>query len=200
LTAAERDRDDVRVRREAWRKDRVNWDPAHLVFLDETGLTTAMVRRHGWGPRGKRVVGPAPQGHWHTTPFGAALRPTGLTAPLVTEGPMTGELFLAYVREFLAPTLSPGDRVICDHLSSPLGAGVGDAIEARGAMFLPLPPYSPDLNPIEQMFAKRKAALRKAAPRTLEALHAAVAEALEHFPPAECAHSLRGAGYALQAR
>jgi transposase len=190
----------VRVRREAWLKERAHWDPAHLVFLDETGLTTAMVRRHGWGPRGKRVVGTAPQGHWHTTTFVAALRQTGLTAPMVTEGPMTGDLFLAYVREFLAPSLSPGDRVICDNLASHLGAGVRDAIEARGAIFLPLPPYSPDLNPIEQVFSKLKAALRKAATRTREALYAAVAEALEHFPPAECAHYARGAGYAVQAR
>lgn len=196
----ERDREDVRARREAWLKERVTWDPARLVFLDETGLTTAMVRRHGWGPRGQRVRGAAPQGHWHTTTLVAALRQSGLTAPMVTEGPMTGELFLAYVREFLAPTLRPGDRVICDNLSSHHVAGVREAIEARGAMFLPLPPYSPDLNPIEQVFSKLKALLRKAAARTIEALHTAVAETLEYFPPAECAHYLRAAGYAVQPR
>jgi transposase len=190
----------VRVRREAWVQDRVTWDPAHLVFLDETGLTTALVRRYGWGPRGQRVRGAAPQGHWHTTTFVAALHQTGLTAPMVTEGPMTGDLFLASVREFLAPTLRPGDRVICDNLSSHHVTGVREAIEARGAIFLPLPPYSPDLNPIEQVFAKLKALLQKAAARTVEALHTALAEALEHFSPSECARYLSGAGYAVQPR
>jgi transposase len=154
-----------------------------LVFLDETGATTAMARLYGWGPRGERVVGTVPHGHWRTTPCVAALRQTGLTAPMVTEGPMTGELFLGYVREFLCPTLSPGDIVIWDNLSSHQVAGVREAIEARGAFLKPLPPYSPDFNPIEQAFSKFKARLRQAAQRTVEALWKTFGEVLDQFTP-----------------
>ncbi len=127
------DREAVRVRREAWVRERVSWNPARLVCLDEMGLTTALVRRHGWG-RPHRVTGESPR-QWITV-----LHQTDLTAPRVTEGPMTFDLLPAYGREFLAPTLSSGDRVICDHLASLLGTGVREAIEARGAIFLPLPP------------------------------------------------------------
>ncbi|MGZ8161231.1 MAG: IS630 family transposase [Methylobacter sp.] len=125
-------------------------DPARLVFIDETGLDTAMVRRYGWGLCGQRVRGAAPQGHWHTSTFVAALRQRGLAAPMVVAGPMEGALFLAYVREFLCPTLSPGDIVVWDNLSSHQVAGVREAIEAVGAILKPLPPYSPDFHPIEQ--------------------------------------------------
>ena len=138
-------------------------DPAAFVFLDETGVSTNMVRRYGWASRGERLVDAAPHGHWRTTTFVAGLRGTGVVAPLVLDGPMTGEAFLAYVEQFLAPALSPGDVVVLDNLAAHKVAGVREAIAAVGASILYLPPYSPDLNPIEQAFAKLKALLRKAA-------------------------------------
>ncbi len=189
----------MRARRDTWLEEQPLLDPARLVFIDETGLTTAMARLYGWGPQGERVVGAVPQGHWQTTTLVAALRQGGLSAPMVMDGAMNGQMFLAYVREFLGPTLSPGDIVIWDNLSSHLVAGVREAIEARGAALKPLPPYSPDFNPIEQVFSKLKALLRKGAERTVEALWDAAAKILQQFTPAECANYLRGAGYAVQA-
>ena len=159
-----------------------------------------MVRRYGWGNCGVRVRGTSPQGHWHTSTFVAALCQKGLRAPMVIEGAMDGTLFLAYVREFLCPTLSPGDIVVWDNLSSHRVAGVREAIEAVGAILKPLPPYSPDFNPIEQVFAKLKAWLRKAGERTVESLWLALAHTLDQLTPAECANYLRGAGYALQTK
>lgn len=159
-----------------------------------------MVRRYGWGLRGQRVRGSAPQGHWHTSTFVAALRQHGLAAPMVVTGPMDGALFRAYVREFLCPILLPGDIVIWDNLSSHQVAGVREAIEAVGATLKPLPPYSPDFNPIEQVFAKLKALLRKASERTVEALWSSLANVLEQFTPAECENYFRGAGYAVQTK
>jgi transposase len=156
-----------------------------------------MTRLYGWGPKGERVIGTVPQGHWQTTTFVAALRQAGLTAPMVTDGPMTGDLFLGYVREFLCPTLSPSDVVIWDNLSSHQVSGVREAIEARGAILKPLPPYSPDLNPIEQLFAKLKARLRKAGQRTVEAIGDAIGELLNQLTPAECTNYFRNAGYAV---
>lgn len=185
--------------REAWRSEQPALDPARLVFIDETGLTTAMVRLHGWGPRGERVVGTEPRGHWETTTLVAALRRDGMTAPMVTCGAMNGELFLAYVREFLCPTLLPGDIVVWDNLSSHKVAGVREAIEAKGAILKPLPPYSPDFNPIERAFSKLKGLLRKAEKRTTEDLWEATARALEQVTPTECSNYLRGAGYTVQA-
>jgi transposase len=170
------------------------------VFIDETGLDTAMVRRYGWGPGGQRVRGAAPQGHWHTSTCVAALRQRGLTAPMVIEGAMDGALFKAYVKEFLCPTLSPGDIVVWDNLSSHPVAGVREAIEAVGAILKPLPTDSPDFNPIEQVFAKLKAWLRKGGERTVETLGDALAKVLDQFSPAECENYLRGAGYAVQAK
>jgi transposase len=199
LAATEQNREDVRAARERWVGQQPRWDPARLVFIDETGLTTAMTRRYGWGPEGERVRGTAPAGHWQTTTFVAALRQGGLTVPMLTEGPMTGALFKAYVKTFLAPTLSAGDIVVCDNLSSHLVAGVKEAIEARGASFKPLPPYSPDFNPIEAFFAKLKAGLRRAEARTLDALEQAVAALLDGLTPAECQGYFRGAGYPSQA-
>lgn len=170
---------------------------AQLVFIDETFVTTAMTRLYGWGPRGERVVGTVPQGHWQTTTFVAALRSEGLTAPMVTEGPMTGELFLAYVREFLCPTLAPGDLVIWDNLPSHQVSGVREAIEACGAKVRSLPPYSPDFNPIEQLFATFKAQLRKAGQRTMEAIENTIGTLVNQFTPAECMNYFRNSGYAV---
>lgn len=144
----------MRLAREAWRAEQATLEPAKLVFLDETGATTALTRLYGWGPRGKRVIGTVPHRHWETTTLVVALRQTALTAPMVTAGPRNGDLFLGYGREFLCPSLLPGDMVIWDNLSSHHVGGVREAIEARGAILKPLPPYSPDFNPIEQVFAK----------------------------------------------
>ena len=172
-------------------------DPASFVFLDETGASTNMVRRYGWGPKGERLIDAAPHGHWRTTTFVAGLRSTGIIAPLVLDGPMTGKAFRAYVEQFLAPSLSPGDVVVMDNLAAHKVAGVHEAIAAAGASILYLPPYSPDLNPIEKMFSKLKALLRKAAARTRDALWDTVGRLLDAFSPAECCNYLKNAGYAF---
>ncbi len=154
-----------------------------------------MARRYGRAVRGQRLVASVPHGHWKTSTFLAALRQDKITAPCIIDGAINGETFRAYVEQFLAPTLEPGDIVIMDNLSSHKVAGVRQAIEAAGAALLYLPPYSPDLNPIEQLFAKLKALLRKAAARTIDALHNAVAAALAASHPSECANFIANAGY-----
>lgn len=173
-------------------------DPASFVFLDETGVSTNMVQRYGWAPRGERLVGAAPYGHWRTTTFIAGLRSTGIIAPLVLDGPMTGEAFRAYVEQFLAPALSPGNVVVMDNLAAHKVAGVREAITAVGASILYLPPYSPDLNPIEQVFAKLKALLRRAAARTQEALWTTIGQLLDSFSPTECRNYLANSGYEFE--
>ena len=172
-------------------------DPASLVFLDETSVSTNMVRRYGWGPKGDRLVDAAPYGHWCATTFVAGLRRAGITAPLVLDGPMTGNAFRAYVEQFLVPTLSPGDVVVMDNLAAHKVAGIRAAIAAAGASILYLPPYSPDLNPIEQMFAKLKALLRKASARTREMLWTTIGQLLHTFSPTECRNYLIHSGYAF---
>lgn len=154
-----------------------------------------MTRLRGRAPRGQRLVAPLPHGHWKTSTFVAGLRTRGLTAPLIYDGAMNGEVFLAYVEQILGPTLSPGDIVILDNLSSHKVAGVREAIERCGATLIYLPPYSPDLNPIEQAFAKLKALLRKLAARTLARLWDAIGDLLHRFTPRECANYLANAGY-----
>lgn len=173
-------------------------DPASFVFIDETGVSTNMVRRYGWGPKGDRLVDAAPYGHWRATTFVAGLRRAGLTAPLVLDGPMTGTAFRAYIEQFLAPTLSPGDVVVMDNLAAHKVAGVREAIAAVGASILYLPPYSPDLNPIEQMFAKLKALLRKASARTRETLWTTIGQLLHTFTPGECRNYFTNSGYASE--
>jgi len=168
-----------------------------LVFLDETWATTNMARRYGRAPRGERVVAAIPHGHWKTTTFVAGLRLDGLSAPLVLDGPINGEAFRAYVEQFLAPTLSPGDIVVMDNLGSHKVVGVREAIQARGATLLYLPPYSPDLNPIEMAFSKLKAILRKVAARTVDDLWRAIATALDDFAPHECRNYIANAGYSV---
>ena len=140
-----------------------------LVFLDETWAKTNMTRLHGRSPRGIRLVGSAPHGHWNTTTFLAGLRHDGIVAPLMLDGPITGEAFLAWTEQFLAPELGPGDLVVADRPGSHKGVAARQAIEARGAELVLSPSYSHDLNPIEQVLAKLKALLRKAAPRTRSA-------------------------------
>lgn len=170
-------------------------DLERLVFLDETWTKTNMIRPRGRAPRGDRLVDHAPHGHWQTTTFLAALRADGLTAPLVVDGAINGELFLAYVEQQLAPTLQPGHIVVMDNLSSHKVKGVREAIAAAGARVIYLPPYSPDFNPIEQVFAKLKALLRKAKERTVEGLWQRIASLLDLFTPTECRNYLRHCGY-----
>jgi transposase len=154
-----------------------------------------MTRLYGRAPRGQRLLSSAPFGHWKTTTFVAALRRTGLTAPLVLDGPMTGPAFLAYVEQFLVPTLRRGDIVVLDNLPAHKSTAVRDAIEAAGAQLFLLPPYSPDMNPIEMVFAKLKALLRKCQARTVETLWRLIGTLLDQFLPDECANYFRAAGY-----
>jgi transposase len=157
-----------------------------------------MARRYGRGPRGERLVAAVPHGHWKTTTFVAGLRHDGLTAPFVIDGPINGDWFIAYVEQVLAPTLSKGDIVIMDNLASHKVAGVRSAIEAKGASLIYLPPYSPDLNPIEQAFAKLKSLLRKAAARSIESLWNVIGRLINSFSPEECANYLANSGYRHQ--
>ena len=195
VRSAEQDRPDVADARRAWAAAQPSFDTSRLVFLDETWATTNMARRYGRAPRGQRVVGAVPHGHWRTTTVIAALRAEGIVAPLVLDGAVDGPAFLAYVEQFLAPALRPGDVLVMDNLGSHKVAGVREAVEARGATLLYLPPYSPDLNPVEQVFAKLKALLRAEAARTVEALWAAVGRLIARFPAAECARYLAHCGY-----
>jgi transposase len=166
------------------------------VFIDETWTKTNMTRLYGWAPRGRRLVAKIPHGHWKTATFLAALRNDRIDAPCVFDGPINGERFLAYVEQFLVPTLKRNDIVVLDNLGSHKGKAVRNSIKAAGARLLFLPKYSPDLNPIEQLFAKIKGFVRKAAPRTLDAVSDAIAQALTTIPPDECANYLTGPGYA----
>jgi transposase len=155
-----------------------------------------MTRTHGGAPRGQRLVAKVPHGRWRTLTFLAALRSDRIDAPCVIDGPINGESFLAYVEQFLVPTLRPGDIVVIDNLGSHKGKAVRRAIRAAGAKLFFLPPYSPDLNPIEQVFAKLKTLLRKAAERTVEATWKRIGALLNAFTPKECANYFRNAGYA----
>jgi transposase len=170
------------------------------VFIDETWVSTNMTPRYGRSFKGQRLIGHAPHGHWHTTTFLAALRHDGIVAPAVFDGPLNGAAFLAWLRQCLAPILRPGDIVVLDNLSSHKIAGVSAAIAAAGAVLLYLPPYSPDFNPIEQVFAKLKARLRTIAARTVGALWKAIGQLLATFSPSECANYFANAGYCLPIR
>jgi transposase len=169
-------------------------DPARFVFLDETGTATNMARRYGRCPSDQRLVAAVPHGHWRTTTFVAGLKQSGVVAPLLLDGPMTGTALCAYVQQFLAPALAPGDVVVLDNLAAHKVDGVRQAIAAVGASILYLPPYSPDLNPIEQLFAKLKALLRQAA-RTRDALWSTIGRLLDACPSAECTNYLHHCGY-----
>ena len=181
--------------RAEWAAGQAGLNPAKLVFVDETWATTAMARRYGWGPTHERVVGRVPHGHWKVTTFVAALRADGLTAPMAVDGAITGELFRAYVEQILVPALRPGDVVVMDNLQCHKVAGVAEAVRRAKARVVYLPPYSPDLNPIEQAFAKLKAELRRREERTVDGLWAALGESLDWFSPAECRSYFRHAGY-----
>lgn len=156
-----------------------------------------MARLRGWSAKGERCCASVPHGHWKTNTFVGALTLSGVVAPMLLDGPMDGECFLAWIAQMLAPALKPGDIVVMDNLPAHKVAGVRKTIEAAGAQLLYLPPYSPDFNPIENAFSKLKAHIRKAAARTLEALEDATAAALSLFTPAECANFFAAAGYGL---
>jgi transposase len=186
----------VARRRRRWKAYQHRLDPARLVFIDETWAKTNMTPLRGWAPRGRKLVAKAPHGRWRTLTFLAALRCDRIDAPCVIDGPIDGESFLAYVEQILVPTLAPGDIVIMDNLGSHKRQAIRRAIRAVGARLFFLPPYSPDLNPIEQVFAKLKALLRKAARRTIEATWRQIGTLLGAFSPQECANYIRNAGYA----
>jgi transposase len=197
----------VKAAREVWFDGQPDLDPERLIFIDgeplsaigprtmASGLNTKMARLRGRCPKGERLFASIPHGHWRTTTFVAGLRLGGLDAPMVIDGPMNGETFLAYVEQVLVPTLRPGDIVVMDNLGCHKSAKVRDAIEAAGAELRFLPPYSPDFNPIENAFAKLKALLRKAAARTRDALWDEVGRLIELFAPEECGNYFIAAGY-----
>lgn len=195
LVASERSRPDVARHRKRWVKFRPGIDPARLVFIDETWTKTNMATLFGWAPRGHRPPGPAPFGHWNTMTFIAALRQDGVEAPWLIKGPINGERFRIYVEQVLIPTLKPRDIVVMDNLGSHRSKAVREAIRAAGARLLFLPKYSPDLNPIEQFFAKLKHHLRQAEERSAHTLCNAIGKILQSVTPRECSNYLEIAGY-----
>jgi transposase len=186
----------VRQARGTWKASQPGWPAGRLVFIDETGLNTKMTRGYGRAPLSSRCICKVPHGHWHTNTFIAALRVDGILAPWLLDGPMNTEAFEVYIQEVLAPELREGDKVICDNLSCHHAPGVRGALGAVGAELMFLPPYSPDLNPIEMVFSKLKALLRKQVAREFDALVDAIALALPSFTPAECRNLIRHANYA----
>jgi transposase len=200
LRASEHDRPDIKQAREEWTSTRqpiMRLEPHRLVFLDETGTTTKMTRLRGRSPKGQRLLSKVPFGHWKTQTFIAGLRFDALTAPFVIDAPMDRRIFETYVETQLAPTLKPGDVVVLDNLPAHKSSAAEQAIRAKGAWLLFLPPYSPDLNPIEMAFAKLKALLRARAIRTIDALWRAIGEICDLFSPQECQNYFHAAGYGL---
>jgi transposase len=181
--------------REEWFDGQDDLDPARLVFIDETGASTKMTRLRGRAPRGKRLKASVPHGHWKTTTFVGGLRLSGMTAPMVLDGPMNAAWFLAYIEQILVPTLNPGETVVMDNLSAHKTPAVKTAIEAVGASLRFLPAYSPDFNPIENAFSKLKASLRKSAARTVPSLLDAITCAIDSLTPQDCAGYFANAGY-----
>jgi transposase len=195
LIAAEQEREDVVRKRFEWKRDQSQIDPDRVVFIDETWAKTNMTRTYGRSQRGTRLTERVPAGRWETTTFVGALRADGFVAPLTVDGPINGPLFRAWVEQHLAPTLSTGDVVIMDNLSSHKVAGVREAIEAVGAELRYLPPYSPDLNPIELAFSKLKKLLRDGAERTVDKLWDLCGRVLDQFSAEECRNYFRHCGY-----
>ena len=193
--ASEQDRPDVARKRKRWKAHQGGIDLQRLVFIDETWAKTNMAPLRGWAARGKRLIGKAPFGHWNTMTFIAALRHDSIVAPWVIDGPINGEIFRTYVEQVLVPTLHPDDIVIMDNLGSHKAPAIRRAIRAVGAKLFFLPAYSPDLNPIEQVFAKLKHLLRKAAERSKETVWRRIGTLLENFTSQECENCLRNSGY-----
>jgi len=196
LFALEQARTDVARRRRRWRSWQAGLDPRRLVFIDETWIKTNMVPLRGWGPKGQRLRAFAPHGHWRTLTFLGALRCDRLTAPCVFDGPINGECFRAYVEQQLVPILKQGDIVIMDNLGSHKSITIRQMIKAAGARLWYLPPYSPDLNPIEQTFAKIKHWMRTAQKRTIEDVWRHIGRLLATIEPNECDNYFANAGYA----
>jgi transposase len=197
LRASEQERADVALARAVWQEWQSVCDPSRLIFLDETGAATDMLRLHGRSLVGERCHDTVPGGHWKTTTFIAGLRINGMIAPWCIDGAMDGTAFLTYVQNVLAPEIGPGDIVICDNLGSHKVDGIRAAIEKTGARLLYLPAYSPDLNPIETAFSKIKTLLRKAAERSVEALWRTIGRIINTISAQECANFFRKAGYVL---
>ena len=195
MIASEQDRPDVVKQRVEWRIVHPTIDPNRYVFIDETWAKTNMTRRYGRSQLGVRLLEKTPCGRWETTTFLGALRATGFVAPLTVEGAINGDLFRAWVEQHLVPALKPGDIVVMDNLSSHKVAGIRKAIEAVGAEVLYLPPYSPDLNPIELAFSKLKKMLRDGAERTTDKLTKLCGKILEFFPEKECRGYFKHCGY-----
>lgn len=183
-------------RRARWLRYQRRIDGKRLVFVDETWATTNMTRSYGWAPRGQRLVASVPHGERKTVTFLAGLRHDRIVAPCVIDGPIDRASFLAWLEQFLIPTLRPGDVIVADNLSSHKGSAIRSAVRRAGLHLLFLPQYSPDLNPIEQVFAKLKTLLRKANERSIAAVWHRIGELLPCFTPAECSNYLRHAGYA----
>jgi putative transposase len=195
LIASEQDRPDVARRRTQWVLYRDRIDPARLVFIDETWTKTNMAPLRGWAPVGQRIKAKVPNGHWKTMTFLAALRQDRVEAPWLIDGPINGERFLLYVEKVLVPTLQPGDIVVMDNLGSHKSKAVRHAIRKAGARLFFLPKYSPDLNPIEQLFAKLKHWLRKAAKRTVQTVCDAIGQILSRITTHECSNYFANSGY-----
>jgi transposase len=186
----------VRAARDAWRDDTAPaLDPHRVVFVDETAANTTLDRRYGYAPRGEPVVGTVPHGHYKSLTFTAALRADGMTAAQVLDGPMTAARFREYVTGVPVPSLRPGDTVVLDNLPCHKSAAVRAAVEAAGCRLAFLPPYSPDLNPIELAFARLKRLLRSDGHRSVPTLLTFLGSAARAFRPAECAAYIRHCGY-----
>ena len=185
----------MQQKREHWKQSQVDIDPDRVVFIDETWAKTNMTRMYGRSLRGTRVVEGVPFGRWQTTTFIGALRSTGFIAPLTVDGPINGQLFLAWVQQHLVPALTAGDVVVMDNLSSHKVKGVREAIESAGAEVRYLPPYSPDFHPIELAFSKLKKLLRDGAERTVDALWNLCGRILDQFSIEECRNYFRHCGY-----
>jgi transposase len=198
LRAIEQDTPENRQRRQAWREQVSQLDPKRLVFLDESGVTTQMTRHYGRAPRGERIREATPAGHWNTLTLLGAMTQQGMLASMTVESPTDGDVFLAYLDEVLCPQLQAGQVVVMDNLSVHKVAGVRERIEAVGATLLYLPPYSPDFNPIEQAWSKIKQKLRSAQARTVEALEAAVAQALATVTSQDATAWFHHCGHAIR--
>jgi transposase len=196
VRAAEQARPDIARKRARWRTHQARIDRKRLLFIDETWIKTNMAPLRGWGPCGRRLRADVPHGHWKTMTFLAALRYDRIDAPFVIDGPINGQAFLIYIDRVLVPTLRPGDIVILDNLGSHKGKQARRLIRAAGAHLIFLPPYSPDLNPIEQVFAKLKHFMRKASSRTIDSTWRSAGDILANFTPEECANYFTNAGYA----
>jgi transposase len=195
VVAREQDRPDIARRRAQWRRYQRRIDPTRLVFIDETWTKTNMAPLRGWAPRGERLRAKVPYGHWNTMTFVAALRHDRIEAPWLLDQPMNADRFLLYVQKVLAPTLQPGDMVVVDNLQSHKRADIRQAMRNAGAKLVFLPKYSPDLNPIEQVFAKLKHLLRKAEARSQLAVSRTIGTLLSTYSAEECANYFRNSGY-----